>query len=61
MSWLEPIAMNIEKAVVGPITRRDEKDEEEHGAIDARAIKKIGKKEESHDESMKLSVTEGYV
>lgn len=51
MSRFKPVAVDVEKAVVGPIAWGDEEDEEEHGAVDARPIEEVGQEEEWHDES----------
>ena len=51
MARFEPIAVNVEEAVVGPVARRDEQDEEEDGAVDAGPVQEIGQEEECHDEA----------
>lgn len=42
MARFEPVAVDVEEAVVGPVARGDEKDEEENGAVDAGPIEEIG-------------------
>lgn len=51
MSWFKPVAVDVEKAMVGPIAWGYKEDEEENGAVDARPIEEVGQKEERHDES----------
>lgn len=46
MARLKPVAVYIEEAMVGPVTRGDEQDEEKNGAVDTRSVEEIGKKEE---------------
>ncbi len=50
MPRLEPVAAQVEEAVVGPVARREEEDEEQHGAVDARPVEEVGRQEEEHDE-----------
>lgn len=52
MSWFKPVAVDVEKAVVGPIAWGYEENEEKHGAVDARPIEEVGQKEERHDKSV---------
>lgn len=42
MARFEPIAVDVEEAVIGPVARGDEKDEEENRAVDAGPIEEIG-------------------
>lgn len=48
--WLEPVAAEIEKAAVGPVTRCQEEYEEEERAVEAWSVEKIGAQEEKEDE-----------
>lgn len=56
MAWLKPIAMNIEEAMVRPVARRDEEDEEKDGTIDTWSVQKIREEEERYNESEKFLV-----
>lgn len=51
MAWLKPIAMNIEEAMIRPVARRDEENQEKNGTINTRSVKKIGEEEERYNES----------
>ena len=51
MSGFEPVAMDIEEAVVGPVAGGDEKDYEENRAVDTWAIEEICKKEKCDNKS----------
>lgn len=51
MARFEPIAVDVEEAVVGPVARGDEQDEEEDGAVDAGPVQEIGQEEECYDEA----------
>lgn len=42
MPWLKPVAVNVEKAVIGPVARGHEEDEKEDRAVDARPIQEVG-------------------
>lgn len=41
MPWLEPIAMYVEEAVVRPVARRNEQDQEENGTVDAWSVEEV--------------------
>ena len=51
MPRLEPVAVNVKEALVGPVTRGDEEDEEEYRAVNAGSVEKVGKEEEGDDKS----------
>ena len=51
MTRLEPVAVDVEKALVGPVARGDEEDEEQDRAINAGAVEEVGEEEEGDDES----------
>lgn len=51
MAGLKPVAMDVEEAVVGPVARGDEEDQEENGAVDTWPIKEIREEEECDYES----------
>lgn len=51
MARFEPIAVDVEEAVVGPVARGDEQDEEQDGAVDAGPVQEIGQEEECYDEA----------
>ena len=51
MSWFKPAAIDIEEALIGPVARGAEKDEEEDGAVDARSVEKIRQAEEGYDKA----------
>ena len=56
MSWLEPIAMYVEEAVVGPVARRDEQNQEEDRTVDAWSVEEICQEEErDHKPSIAVS------
>ena len=48
---LEPIAVDVEKALIGPVARGGEEDEKEDRAVDAGAIEEVGQEKEGDDES----------
>ena len=48
--WLEPVTAEVEEASVGPVTRRQEQDEEQDRAVDAGAVEEVGADEEEEDE-----------
>lgn len=56
MAWLKPIAMNIEEAMIRPVARRDEENQEKNGTINTRSVKKIGEEEERYNESENVLV-----
>jgi len=39
---LEPVAVDVEEALVGPVAGGDEEDQEEDGAVDAGAVEEVG-------------------
>jgi hypothetical protein len=41
MTRLEPVAMQIEEALVRPVAGGDEENEEEQGAVDTRPIEEV--------------------
>ena len=41
MSRLKPVAMEVEEAVVGPVTGRDEENQEEDRAVDAWSVEEV--------------------
>lgn len=51
MAGLEPVAVDVEETLVGPVARGNEKDQEEDGAVDAGPIEEIGEEEEGYYES----------
>ena len=42
MPRLEPVAVHVQEAVVGPVAGAGEKDQEEGAAVDARPVEGIG-------------------
>lgn len=46
----EPVAVEVEEAVVGPVAGREEEDEEQHGAVHAGSVQEVGRDEEGQDE-----------
>lgn len=48
--WLEPVAADVEEAPVGPVTRRQEEDDEQEGAVYAWSVKEVCADEEDEDE-----------
>ena len=58
MAWLKPIAMNIEEAMIRPVARRDEENQEKNRAINTGSVKKIGEEEERYNESDNVLVYE---
>lgn len=50
MAWFEPVSAKVEEAVVGPVTGRQEQDEEQDGAVDAGSVEEVGRDEEEDDE-----------
>lgn len=51
MSRLKPVAVEVEEAVVGPMTGRDEEDQEEDGTVDAWSVEEVRQDEKGDDES----------
>ncbi len=51
MSGFKPIAVEVEEAVVGPMTGRDEENQEKYGTIDAWSVEEVSQDEEGDDES----------
>lgn len=51
MSRFEPVTVDVKEAMIGPVARRDEEDEEENRAVDTRSVQEIGEKKEGNDES----------
>jgi hypothetical protein len=50
VSRLEPVAAEVEEAVVGPVAGRSKEDQEQEGAVDARSVEEVGADEEEEDE-----------
>lgn len=46
----EPVATEVEEAPIGPVARREEEDEEEYRAVDARLVEEVGAHEEEEYE-----------
>lgn len=42
LARFEPVAVDVEEAVVGPVAGGDEEDEEEEGTVDAGAVEGVG-------------------
>ena len=42
MARLEPVAVNVEEALVGPVARGNEENEEEDRAVDAGPVEEVG-------------------
>ncbi len=51
MTRLEPVAVDVEEALIGPVAGGDEEDQEEDGAVDAWPIEEVGEHEKGDDES----------
>lgn len=51
MPRLKPVAVDVEKAVVGPVARGDEEDQEEDRAVDARPVEKVREEKERYHKS----------
>lgn len=51
MTRLEPVAVDVEEALIGPVAGGDEEDQEEDGAVDAWSIEEVGEHEKGDDES----------
>lgn len=47
---LEPVAADVEEAPVGPVTRRQEEDDEQKGAVDAWSVEEVCADEEDENE-----------
>lgn len=47
---MEPVAVEVEEAPVGPVAGGHEEDEEEEGAVDAGPVEEVGADEEEEDE-----------
>ena len=52
MARLEPVAVEVEETLLGPVAGGDEEDEEEYGAIDAGSVEGVGQEEEGDDEAV---------
>lgn len=46
----EPVTAQVEEASVGPVTRGDEEDQEESGAVDTGPMEDVGEGDERDDE-----------
>lgn len=46
---LEPVAADVEEAVIGPVAGRGEEDQQQKGAVHARPVEKVGADEEEED------------
>ena len=49
-SRLEPVTAKVEEALVGPVARSQEEDQEKDGAVDAGSVEEVGADEEEEDE-----------
>jgi hypothetical protein len=47
---LKPVAAEVEEAVVGPVARRGEQDQQQERAVHARPVEEVGAEEEEEDE-----------
>lgn len=47
---MEPVAADVEEAPVGPVTRRQEEDDEQEGAVYAWSVEEVCADEEDEDE-----------
>lgn len=43
MARFEPVAVEVEEAVIGPVAGGQEEDEEQDGAVDARSVEEVGR------------------
>jgi len=50
MSWFEPVAVDIEEAMVGPVATGAEERHQEDGTVDARPADQIVAEQEDDDE-----------
>lgn len=46
VSWFEPVAMEVEEAVIGPVAGGQEEDKQQHGTVDAWSVEEVGRQEE---------------